>query len=60
MSDSDKATLMIFGVWIICLIGWIVNAVKLIIHGLDDLTTLTVLRIVGLFVPPLGTILGFF
>lgn len=39
--------------------GWVANIVKLI--GMIDgvVTAMFVIRIVGLFVPPLGAILGF-
>jgi hypothetical protein len=40
--------------------GWIANLVKLV-GGVDDpITTLFVLRVVGIFAPPLGAILGYF
>ncbi len=40
--------------------GWIANAVKFINHISDPITGLFVARIVGIFVPQFGAILGFF
>lgn len=47
--------------WVVIVAGWIANLVKLIgmIGHADLLTLLPVLRIVGLFVAPLGVVLGF-
>ena len=39
--------------------GWIWNIVKLIAMTFDPLTTLLVVRIIGIFVPPLGAIVGY-
>ena len=39
--------------------GWVANVVKLFGMALDPLTGLAVLRIVGIFLVPLGAILGF-
>lgn len=40
--------------------GWILNLIDIIHSIAGPLTTLLVLRIVGLFVAPLGAILGWF
>lgn len=39
--------------------GWIANIVKLIGSNFDPLTGFVVARVVGVFVPPVGAILGF-
>lgn len=42
-------------------IGWVMNIIALIHAGsLSTLTVLLVLRIIGIFIPPLGAILGYF
>lgn len=40
--------------------GWIANIVKLIGSDFDPLTGMVVGRVVGIFVAPLGAILGYF
>lgn len=39
--------------------GWINNIIIIAHSNLNDLTALLVLRIVGIFVAPLGTVLGY-
>lgn len=55
---------VIFGGWIvsfigIAMIGWIINVVKLA-YASGDQAGLVIARIFGLFIPPLGALLGFF
>ena len=40
--------------------GWIWNIVKLASMSFDPITGMLVLRIVGIFVAPLGAIVGYF
>lgn len=40
-------------------IGWVLNIVKLVEVIYDPLNAMTILRIVGIFVPPLGAIFGY-
>ncbi len=40
--------------------GWVANIVKLIGMDFEPITTLLVCRVAGIFVPPLGAVLGFF
>ncbi len=40
--------------------GWIANVVKLILHLNDPIAGMFIARIVGIFVPPFGAILGYF
>ena len=43
------------------LVGWVMNIVQLIhLSGTATLTLGIILRIVGIFVPPLGAIMGYF
>lgn len=39
--------------------GWIANIVTIAHSNFNDITGLLVLRVVGIFVAPLGTILGY-
>jgi hypothetical protein len=46
--------------WIAAIVGWIMNIVALYGASFDPLTGPVILRIVGIFVAPLGSILGLF
>lgn len=46
--------------WILGIVGWIANLVVLYGASFDPLTGPVILRIVGIFVAPLGAILGLF
>lgn len=39
--------------------GWVLNIVKLVAVAADPLTGLFVARVVGIFVAPLGAVLGY-
>lgn len=39
--------------------GWIANIVQLFHASFDPLTGLVVLRVIGIFIPPLGAVLGY-
>lgn len=39
--------------------GWIMNIVAIAHSNFSDLTGLLILRVVGIFVAPLGTVLGY-
>lgn len=49
------AVIILAGGW-----GWIWNIIKLAGMGLDPLTGLLILRAVGIFVFPVGMIVGYF
>jgi hypothetical protein len=42
-----------------CIYGWVANIVKMATVINDSLTGLVILRIIGIFVFPLGVILGY-
>jgi len=42
------------------LYGWIMNIVSIINSDLIPLTTLLVVRVIGIFIPPIGAVLGYF
>lgn len=57
----QKVTVMIVGLVIFLLGGWIMNLVKLVNGGdLHFDAGMTLARVVGIFVVPVGSILGFF
>lgn len=39
--------------------GWVANIVKIFSMSFDPLTAIAVMRVVGIFVPPLGSVLGY-
>ncbi len=40
--------------------GWVMNINSLVHAGLEHPTVLMVLRCIGIFIPPLGGVLGYF
>lgn len=45
--------------WLTCAAGWVMNIVSIVAASGGDMTTLLILRIVGIFAFPLGGVLGF-
>lgn len=41
------------------LFGWVLNIVAIAGASLDDLTTILILRFVGIFIFPMGAVLGY-
>lgn len=52
--------LVIVGIVLIAIGGWIANAVKLVGMLDGDITAMFIARCVGVFAAPLGSVLGFF
>lgn len=46
--------------WILGIIGWVMNIVDIISMMSGELTAMLIIRLVGVFVFPLGAILGYF
>ena len=46
-------------IWIVGVIGWIMNIVKVFGMADAEITGMFIIRIVGIFLAPLGAILGF-
>lgn len=46
-------------IWGLFIFGWVDNIVKLFYANFDPLTGIVVLRIVGIFVAPLGAVIGY-
>lgn len=63
MKTSDITAGSVLVVWLSLFIagciGWGLNIYKIIGMSLDPLTALAVLRFIGIFIPPLGGILGY-
>lgn len=54
------APFAVLAFWLTVLVGWIINIVALFSTSFSPLTAVAVLRVVGIFVPPLGAIMGLF
>jgi hypothetical protein len=52
------ASLVIIGLWLAAVAGWVMNIITIAHSSFTPLEGLLVLRIVGIFVAPLGAILG--
>jgi hypothetical protein len=50
---------LVIALWIACAVGWITNIVKLFFYDGSGFTGEFALRIVGIFVAPLGVVLGY-
>lgn len=59
MNKGLTVIFLYIGLVIASLPGWIWNIVKLYDLGLDPLTGEVVIRVVGIFVAPLGVVMGY-
>ena len=59
MRSSDIAAIVWLAIVIAAGYGWVMNIITLAHSDFDPITGLLVLRVVGIFVAPLGTILGY-
>lgn len=41
-------------------VGWVLNIIELAGMSFEPITGLAVLRVIGVFIPPLGAVLGYF
>ena len=55
---SIELLVVIFG--LAAIIGWVMNIIELIGMTFDPITGMAVGRVIGVFVPPLGAVLGYF
>lgn len=46
-------------IWLVFAIGWIANLIQILGMLADPITGLFILKIVGIFAGPIGSILGF-
>ena len=63
VKDQSGTYLLVFGS-IVCafLVGWVWNVIKIILSDFDlySISGLMVLRVIGVFIFPLGGVLGYF
>lgn len=58
---NEKGLTVYLALWIIMIIGWLVNLVDVILFAVSggEWTTMTILQVVGIFAAPLGSVLGY-
>lgn len=56
----DMSLIFSILVYIILFAGWIMNLFKIVNHMNDNLTMAMILRVIGVFAAPLGSIMGYF
>ena len=60
ISLIDGTAVAIFAMLCAAFLGFVLNVIKLVAMAADPIVTaMLILRIVGIFVPPLGAILGY-
>lgn len=64
MRNSKGYTLAVFLVWLVIVvtlgIGWVKNIIAIVGSDFSHITGLLVVRIIGIFLAPLGSFLGYF
>ena len=60
MRLSGIAAVLYLLVWVACIVGWVINCVAIANTYMLDITGMFILRIVGIFIFPLGAVLGIF
>lgn len=60
MTFVEKYVLFWLIVLVVVGIGWVMNIIDLLGTSFDPITGLAILRVVGIFIPPLGAVLGYF
>ena len=60
MRLTGIAAVLYLLVWVVCIVGWILNCVAIANTYMLDITGMFILRIVGIFIFPLGAVLGIF
>ncbi len=58
----NKIYVAFVAIWIIAIIGWIMNIVKIVDSGfvVAQWGGMQVLRVVGVFIAPIGAVIGWF
>jgi hypothetical protein len=57
---SFVPSLLVIVVAILGFVGWVMNIMTIAGSSFNDLTGLLVLRVVGIFIAPMGAVLGWF
>lgn len=55
----NTTSLIVFGVALLGAVGWVANIIKLIGSSFDPMTGIVIARVIGVFLAPLGAVLGF-
>ena len=58
-SGFSTYELLFFALVLVASGGWIANIVKLVSSNFEPVTGLLIVRVAGIFVPPLGVVMGF-
>lgn len=59
-TSSNAAAILYLGLIIVVIYGWVANIVTIAQSDLSTITGMLILRVAGIFVAPLGVILGYF
>lgn len=60
MKTIGIAYLIVIGISIAGCVGWVMNIVTVVHTCCAPVTGMLVVRVIGIFVPPLGAVIGFF
>lgn len=44
--------------WIALAVGWVANVIQIAITSNFELSGITIIKVIGIFVPPLGSVMG--
>ena len=58
-SYTGAMALFIIALWVLGLGGWVANIVKLVGMDFGAITGLLIVRAIGIFIAPLGAVMGF-
>jgi hypothetical protein len=59
---NDMGLMLALGIiliWLAGIVGWVLNIISIATGTFTPLTPLMVLRLIGIFVAPLGSVLGY-
>jgi hypothetical protein len=59
-TDLSAGAIFILSVWFLAILGWVMNIFDIVEMVNDPITGMFILRCIGVFVAPLGSILGYF
>lgn len=57
---AELLYLVVLGLGILAVGGWVWNIVKIISTDFSNITGMLIARVIGVFLAPLGAVLGFF
>ena len=56
---TGAMAIFIIAIWVLALGGWVANIVKLVGMDFGAITGLLIVRAIGIFIAPLGAVMGF-